>query len=157
MLGSGAIHPDGADHVMRSKALPIDIQHQQVRLVPAPLAQLPQLFHAAFNGLAAHTAARYAHGFRHIREHFGVFTHRNPARSAPIMRCAVASFSCNDSYAGTPISPVSLCRSRGRFTLIWRSARLTRPFCVPCQRMSPLLLPGVRGPATCSALKVKMV
>src|SRR5947209_2023139 len=80
-----------------------------------------------------------------------------PRNSAPIMRCAVASFSCRDSYAGTLTSPPSLWRRRGRFTLICRSARLTRPFCDPCQRISPLLLPGVRGPATCSALKLKMV
>src|SRR5437764_12754053 len=69
-----------------------------------------------------------------------------PRNSAPIMRCAVASFSCRDSYAGTLTSPPSLWRRRGRFTLICRSARLTRPFCDPCQRISPLLLPGVRGP-----------
>jgi hypothetical protein len=39
MLGSGAIHAHGADHVMRSKTLSIDIEHQQVRFVPPPLAQ----------------------------------------------------------------------------------------------------------------------
>jgi hypothetical protein len=37
-------------------------------------------------------------------------------------------------------------------TSTFRSASATRPFWDPCQRISPLALPCVRGPATCSAL-----
>jgi hypothetical protein len=49
-----------------------------------------------------------------------------------------------------------LCRSRGRFTFTLRSASLTWPGCEPYQQNSPLALPGVRGPATCSALNLKI-
>src|SRR3954447_14013365 len=56
------------------------------------------------------------------------------------------------SYAGIFTSPSVLWRNRGRFTWTLRSASLTWPSCDPWCRISPLALPGVRGPATCSAL-----
>jgi hypothetical protein len=40
---------------------------------------------------------------------------------------------------------------------VMRAETLTRPRCEPYQRIYPLALPGVRPPATCSALRVKIV
>src|SRR5215471_606997 len=57
---------------------------------------------------------------------------------------------------GNLTSPSVLWRRRGRFTLILRSASWTQPACDPWYRISPLVLPGVLAPATCSALNTRI-
>src|SRR5437763_233892 len=60
-----------------AETLPIDVDHQQIRLIPAAFPQLAQLFSAAFDCLATDAAARDAGRLSHLGQDFLVLTRRN--------------------------------------------------------------------------------
>lgn len=62
---------------MVGETLAINVDHQNLHLIPAPLLQLSQLLDAGLYGLAADGAARYPHRLRHPGQHFVVFARRN--------------------------------------------------------------------------------
>src|SRR5580698_3783059 len=66
-----------------AETLSVDVDHQQIRLVPAALPKLAQLLSAAFNRLAADAAARYAGRLGHFRQNFLVLTGGNAAQQRP--------------------------------------------------------------------------
>src|SRR3954470_4166520 len=60
-----------------AETLPIDVDHQQIRLIPAAFPQLAQLFSAAFDCLATDAATRDAGRLSHLGQNFLVLTRRN--------------------------------------------------------------------------------
>src|SRR5206468_1294662 len=60
-----------------AETLPIDVNHQQISLIPAAFPQLEQLFSAAFDRLAADAATRDAGRLSHLGQNFLVLTGRN--------------------------------------------------------------------------------
>src|SRR3954447_5999955 len=60
-----------------AETLPIDVDHQQISLIPAAFPQLAQLFSAAFDRLAADAATRDAGRLSHLGQNFFVLTRRN--------------------------------------------------------------------------------
>ena len=97
VLDAFAINADGADHMMIAEALAVDVDHQQISLVPPAFPQLPQLFRAAFDRLAADAAARDPDGLAISGRTSSYWRVETPRSSAPIMRSAVAPFSCRAS------------------------------------------------------------
>src|SRR3954454_13483931 len=60
-----------------AETLPIDVDHQQISLVPAAFPQLAQLFSAAFDRLAADATTRDTGRLSHLGQNFLVLTGRN--------------------------------------------------------------------------------
>ena len=67
---------------MRAETLAVDVDHQNLDLIPAPLLQLLELFDASVDGFAADGAARHPDRLRHLRQNFLVF----PGRDTPQQR-----------------------------------------------------------------------
>lgn len=70
-------HPHGAENVVLGETLAVDINHQNLNLIPAPLLQLLELLDACLHGLPTHRTAGDADGFRHFRQHLVVFAGRD--------------------------------------------------------------------------------
>ena len=60
------IHAHRTENVMLGKTLAIDVNHQDLHLIPAPFLQLLELLDAGLDSLPADGAARNAYGFRHF-------------------------------------------------------------------------------------------
>ena len=65
---------------MISKALAIDVHHQNIDVLPTPLLQLFELLGTRLDRFAADSAARDAHRLGHLRQHFLVLSRRNAAQ-----------------------------------------------------------------------------
>ena len=65
---------------MLSEPLAIDVDHQNLDGVPTLFVQLLELFGTRFDRFPADGAARYAHRFSHLRQHFVVLARRNAAQ-----------------------------------------------------------------------------
>jgi hypothetical protein len=62
---------------MFGETLAIDVNHQDLDLIPAPLLQLLELLNARLDRLPTDGAARNTNGFRHLGQHLVVFPRRN--------------------------------------------------------------------------------
>jgi hypothetical protein len=69
-----------AENVVLSETLAINVDHQNLDVLPTPLLQLLELLGTGFDGFAADGTARDAHRFGHLRQHFVVFPCRNTAQ-----------------------------------------------------------------------------
>src|SRR5260370_12602342 len=78
MLVPGTIDAHRADHVVLAEHHAIDVNHQQIHVIEAPLQQLFQRFFACLRRFPAHIGLRYPAGRRHLRQHFGVLPRRDP-------------------------------------------------------------------------------
>ena len=77
-----SVYAHRAEDVMIGETLAIDIDHQNLDVLPAAFLQLLELFDASVDGLAADGAARYPDRRRHLRQDFLVF----PRRDTPQQR-----------------------------------------------------------------------
>ena len=73
------VHAHRAENVMRAETLAIDVDHQNLDVLPAPLLQLLELLGTRLDGFAADGAARNAHRLGHLRQDLLVFPRRNAA------------------------------------------------------------------------------
>jgi hypothetical protein len=64
---------------MFSETPAIDVNHQDLYLIPTPFLQLLELLDAGLHGLSTDGAARNANRFRHLGQHFVVFARGNAA------------------------------------------------------------------------------
>src|SRR4029077_10477370 len=71
-----SIYAHRAENVMVGETLPIDVDPQNLSMLPAACLQFVKLLDAALDGLAADGAARDPDGLRHLRQDFLVFSSR---------------------------------------------------------------------------------
>src|SRR4051812_15848090 len=140
-----------------AETLPIDVDHQQIRLIPAAFPQLAQLFSAAFDCLATDAATRDAGRLSHLGQNFLVLTRRNSTqqRSHHALRGgSVLLQRFIRRYFHFAFLPMTKPRPL-HFQLAVGERHLTILRTVPAD--IPLIFPGVCSPATCSALSVRIV
>src|SRR5215467_5736470 len=71
------VHAHGAENVVLGETLAVDINHQNLNLIPAPLLQLLELLDACLHGLPTNRTPGDPHSFRHFWQYLVVFTGRD--------------------------------------------------------------------------------
>ena len=79
------VHAHGAENVVLGETLAVDINHQNLNLIPAPFLQLLELLDACLHGLAADGATRNAHRCRILGNTWWYWRVEIPRIKAPSM------------------------------------------------------------------------